>query len=92
MRVAYHPLVQRDVNAILRHYEAISPALGDEFWNELLRVITRIEENPDRSHPADRGLRRVNLRRFPYHILFRRTAVRVRIVVLRHHDATPTRG
>ena len=35
MRLGYHPLVQRDVSEILRHYDKISPRLGDEFWAEL---------------------------------------------------------
>ncbi len=37
MRLAYHPLVQNDVTRILRHYDRISPRLGDEFWTELMR-------------------------------------------------------
>jgi hypothetical protein len=30
MRVAYHPAVQKDVNAILKYFEGISPKLADE--------------------------------------------------------------
>jgi plasmid stabilization system protein ParE len=92
MRVVYHPAVQRDVNGILRYYEDVSSNLADEFWNELLRLIEQIGENPDRSHPAERGLRRVNLRRFPYHILFRRFPMTIRIIVVRHHKRHPNVG
>jgi plasmid stabilization system protein ParE len=71
MRVAYHPLVQRDVSGILRHYDRISPDLGDEFWAELMRLVEFISEHPGRFHFAERGLRRANMRHFPYHLLFR---------------------
>jgi plasmid stabilization system protein ParE len=92
MRVAYHPAVQKDVNTILKYYEGISPLLADEFWDELLRFIELIGENPGRSHPAERGLRRVNLRRFPYHILFRQLPIAIRIIVVRHNKRHPSIG
>ena len=71
MRLGYHPLVQRDVSEILRHYDRISPRLGDEFWTELMRLVESVSGKPERFHFADRGLRRANMRRFPYHLLFR---------------------
>lgn len=41
MRVGYHPAVQRDVSRILRHYDRISPQLGDAFWKELMTTSRR---------------------------------------------------
>jgi plasmid stabilization system protein ParE len=92
MRLAYHPAVRNDVNAILKFYEGISASLADEFWDELLRFIELIGDNPDRSHPAERGLRRVNLHRFPYHILFRRLPSTIRITAVRHNKRHPLVG
>jgi plasmid stabilization system protein ParE len=92
MRLVYHPKVQKDVNGILRYYEGVSSNLADEFWNELRRFIELIGENPGHSHPAERGLRRVNLRRFPYHILFRHLPMTIRIVVVRHNKRHPNVG
>jgi hypothetical protein len=66
MRVAYHPFVQPDVTKILRHYDGISPRLGDEFWAELMRLVELVAANPQRFHLAARGLRRANMRRFPW--------------------------
>jgi plasmid stabilization system protein ParE len=92
MRVVYHPAVQKDVNGILRYYDDASPKLADEFWDELRRVIDLIAENPDRAHPAERGLWRVNLRRFPYHILFRGLPLTIRVIVVRHDKRHPHFG
>ena len=92
MRLAYHPLVQREVSKILRHYDRISKPLGDAFWAELTRLIELVSAKPERFHFADRGLRRANLRRFPYHLLFREKVDGIRVIVLRHNKRHPNYG
>jgi plasmid stabilization system protein ParE len=92
MKVVYHPAVQRDVSRILRHYDGINDRLGDEFWNELNAFIAQAAANPGRFHFESPGRRRVNLRRFPYHFLFREIADGIRITVVRHHRQHPERG
>ena len=92
MTLAYHPLVQRDVHGILRHYDRISARLGDEFWAELMRLIELVAAKAERFHFADRGLRRANMRRFPYHVLFRHRAEGVRVIVVRHNSRHPSYG
>jgi plasmid stabilization system protein ParE len=92
MKLAYHPLVQREVSGILRHYDRISPSLGDEFWTELQRVLEVVSAKPEQFHFNVRGLRRANMRRFPYHLLFRVSAGSVRVVVIRHDKRHPSYG
>lgn len=92
MTVVYHPAVQRDVSRILRHYDGINDRLGDEFWEELNSFIKRAATNPQRFHFEARDRRRVNLRRFPYHFLFREIPGGIRITVVRHHKQHPERG
>ena len=92
MKVVYHPTVQKDVNGILRHYDEISPSLGDEFWSELMAQIKAATQNPERFHFGASGLRRVNLRKFPYHFLFRAMLGFIRITVVRHHKRHPRFG
>lgn len=53
MRVGYHPAVQRDVSRILRHYDRISPQLGDAFWDELMAMIEVARTAPERFHLVD---------------------------------------
>ena len=92
MKVVYHPDVQRDVSRILRHYDGINDRLGDEFWKELNSLISQAADNPERFHYESRDRRRVNLRRFPYHFLFREIPDGIRITVVRHHKRHPERG
>jgi toxin ParE1/3/4 len=92
MRVVYHPAVQGDVSRILRHYDSIHGRLGDEFWEELESSIQRAVANPQHFHFEARDRRRVNLKRFPYHFLFREIPEGIRITVIRHHRQRPEHG
>ena len=92
MRVGYHSAVQKDVNRILRRYDKESSRLGDEFWDELNRYIKAAVANPLRFHPFISDLRRANLKRFPYHFLYRILPDRIRITAVRHHRQNPDSG
>ena len=92
MTVVYHPAVQRDVSKILRYYDGVNARLGDEFWEELNSFINQAASHPTRFHFEARDRRRVNLRRFPYHFLFREIPDGIRITVVRHHKQHPDRG
>jgi len=92
MKVVYHPDVQRDVSRILCHYDGINDRLGDSFWEELNSLISQAAENPQRFHYESQDRRRVNLRRFPYHFLFREIPGGIRITVVRHHKRRPESG
>ncbi|MEW6304964.1 MAG: type II toxin-antitoxin system RelE/ParE family toxin [Verrucomicrobiota bacterium] len=89
MKVVYHPAVQKDVNAILQYYDRISNQLGDDFWTELIAHIESASKKPERYHSVTAHLRRVNLRRFPYHILYRILPGGIRITAVRHHRQHP---
>ena len=91
MKVVYHPAVQGDVSRILRHYDGINDHLGDEFWEELNSFINQAAAKPQRFHFEARGRRRVNLKRFPYHFLFREIPVGIRLALAHSalHSSTP---
>jgi addiction module RelE/StbE family toxin len=92
MRVAYHPLVRRDVLEIQNYYREISPELAREFQEELRDTIDLAAENPQRFHLTGQGFRRANLSRFPYHVLYEVHADLVRVMVVRHHKRHPRFG
>ena len=91
MRLSFHPAVQKDVNAILRRYDAISPKIGDQFFEELNAAFDSILRHPERGHIAE-GVRRLNLTTFPFHLLYRVLSDRVRITVVKHHKRHPQVG
>jgi plasmid stabilization system protein ParE len=93
MALIFHRLVQKDLRAVLQYYEEEGgTGLADRFFAELDALNGEIEREPQRFHPAAHGLRRANLTRFPYHLLFREVTAGVRVLVLRHHKRHPRFG
>ena len=93
MRLVLHPKVYSDVSAIMEYYEQVAtPELADEFYKELRALIEQTLERPESFSLREQGLRRANLRRFPYHFLFRIAEDSIRILVVRHHARHPSYG
>lgn len=77
----------------MQYYEqAATPDLADEFYAELRYFMTEAAERPESFSIRERDIRRANLRRFPYHFLFRVVGEGVRILVIRHHHRHPSFG
>lgn len=93
MALTFHRLVQADLRTVLRYYEEHGGvALADRFFAELEVLLAQVEAEPRKFHPVAGGLRRANLRSFPYHVLFEDSAAGVRVLVLRHHRRHPRVG
>jgi plasmid stabilization system protein ParE len=92
MVVNYHPLVRQDVLEAARRYHEISPRLADDSTAELKRTIAQSAGNPLRFHLAQRGFRRANLKRFPYHFLYDVQPAAIRVMIVRHHRRHPDFG
>lgn len=84
MRLCYHQDVQNDVNAALSRYDEVSPKLADAFWDELQKYFKTISENPQAAHFETMPYRRINLKRFPYAMVYRSFEDHVKIVVVKH--------
>ena len=85
----YHPLVKRDVSEALKYYAEISPRLADEFEYEVRLIVSQAASNPLRFHSTERGFRRANLRRFPYHVLYEAHENFIRVMHVRHNKRHP---
>ena len=90
--VIYHPRVPDEVRDILAYYEDVSASLADAFWDELIRSIGKTREHPEINHYDANGRRRCNLRRFPYHFLYRTMPDGIRITAVRHNRRDPRYG
>ena len=74
-RVEIHPEAQAEVNATIAWYENEWIGLGMEFLDEVDRSILLISETPDiwRNYGEIPCVRRLNIHRFPYHIVYRQS-------------------
>ena len=93
MRLVFHPQVTSDVRAIMDYYQGMGgPELAEEFYQEFRQLTVLAAQRPSRFAERESGLRRANLPRFPYHILFRVVEDAVRVLVVRHHRRRPSFG
>ena len=93
MKVIFHRLLSRDIRDTMRYYEMESgPRLADDFYDEFISLVRVAAEDPERFHFDESGLRRANLRRFPFHFLYRIGRDSIRVLVLRHHKRKPGYG
>jgi plasmid stabilization system protein ParE len=93
MRLILHPKVYSDIDSIMTYYEQVAgPALADDFYAELRQSMLDAADSPEQFSVRERDIRRANLRRFPYHFLFRIVGDAVRILVVRHHRRDPSVG
>jgi hypothetical protein len=77
----------------MEYYERVATReLAAEFYSELRYYMQQAAERPESFAIRERDLRRVNLQRFPYHLLFRIVGDVVRVLVVRHHRRRPTVG
>ncbi|HEY2952997.1 MAG TPA: type II toxin-antitoxin system RelE/ParE family toxin [Verrucomicrobiae bacterium] len=65
-----HPLAKADIEREARWYDAQNPGLGDEFADEVNRVLRVIGEQPLRYSIRFGDWRRANLRRFPHAVFY----------------------
>jgi plasmid stabilization system protein ParE len=92
MRIEYHPSVRQDVVEAMRRYKNVSKRLAADFKAELRGTIAIAAASPSRFHPVKPGFRRANLRRFPYHFIYRELPEGIRVILVRHHRRHPDTG
>jgi plasmid stabilization system protein ParE len=91
--IRVRPQVFEAVEAIVSHYTQLSGVkLAMEFTEDFLRSVNLTVDFPLMYRAYENGLRRVNLRRFPYNILFFVTDAEVWIQVVRHQARHPSFG
>jgi plasmid stabilization system protein ParE len=92
MKIEYHPAVEQDVSEALLRYENVSQQLANEFKFELRRLIAAAAANPTRFHLLKPEFHRANLKRFPYHFVYRELHDGIRVTLVRHHHRNPQFG
>ena len=70
MRTRFLRPARRELREIVRYYNAQLPHLGEEFRDEAWETVRRIEEFPLAWHPLGGAIRRCQMQRFPYGIIY----------------------
>lgn len=94
MKVVYHLGARLDVLEAVEYYEREDgAALADRFTGELERFVERLAKAPGSYREVHPGIRRIDLNKFPYHVLYRIIdANTVKVLTVKHHKRRPSYG
>lgn len=73
----------------VRYYNAQRPQLGEEFRDEARETIKRIIRFPGAWHALSKKIRRCQMTRFPYGLIYTATETEVLIVAVAHLHRAP---
>lgn len=74
MKPEFHPAAQEELAAAVKIGEMRAAGLGLELLREAQRVVALLCDRPDIGEPLDDRYRRFPLRRFPFGVVYARTA------------------
>ncbi len=94
MRVVLSSAAERDVKRALDFYlNEAGAGVADDLIDQIQAKIERIKSNPETYRVIAKGLRCVDLDRFPYQIVYRIVSkTLIRVTTVRHHKQHPDFG
>jgi toxin ParE1/3/4 len=84
-----HPAALEEAQAAVEWYGQRSRRAAERFVDELDAAMDRIARNPAQYPSFDSRTRRMVLRRFPFVIIFRQTALRMEVIAIAHGRRRP---
>lgn len=92
MNLRLHTRTRREISRAVNWLDRRSDRAGDDFLVELNEALEDIALNPTHYHFTSGNLRRCNLRRFPYHIIFEIHLTHVLVFTVKHDRRHPDYG
>jgi len=80
---------RRELNEVVRYYNTQRAHLGDEFRDEAWETIQRIKNFPLAWHPLGGIVRRCQMQRFPYGIIYAASELEIVIIAVAHLHQKP---
>ncbi len=84
-----HPEADQELTQVAEYYESQSHGLGADFLGEFERTLDFLLRFTGAGRLLPHGSRRLSLRRFPYHLIYRIDPDRVLILAVAHHRRRP---
>ena len=88
-RVSFHQLAERELNDAALYYERESPGLGIKFLEEIEHYVNGIVTNPETGQKVRGNVRRRNLWKFPYGILYSVKGDAIRVLAIMNLKRKP---
>lgn len=78
-----------DLDIAAEWYHEIYPKLSKDLISIFKQTLIEIQDKPQLSQSLNSGYRKINLRRFPYKVIFRIEKENIIVVALAHHKRKP---
>ena len=89
MKYAFHPDAKTEFRAAIDYYEECEPGLGADFAIEVRSTIGHILSFPNAWPTLEENLRRCQVRRFPYGIIYSHDEGLIYILAVMHLHRDP---
>ena len=80
---------RRELNEAIRYYHAQRVKLGEEFRDEAWETIQRIIIFPQTWHPMGGAIRRCQMQRFPYGVIYQSSESQILVISISHLHQAP---
>lgn len=78
-----------DLDDAVEWYSKIQPELGKDLVLKFKEALTEIEQKPLLSQELNENFRKINLKRFPYKLVFKIIEQEIIIIAVAHHKRKP---
>lgn len=89
MKIRFLISARRELRDAVHYYNTQYSHLGDEFRDEVWDTIQRIKKFPEAWHPLSAPIRRCQMNRFPYGVIYVACEKAVLIIALAHLHRAP---
>ena len=80
---------RRELKEAVHYYNAQRVGLGEEFRDEAWETVRRIKEFPQTWHPLGGTIRRCQMRRFPFGVIYEAFDLEIVIIAIAHLHREP---
>lgn len=84
MKIRFLVPARRELRDAVHYYNAQHPHLGDEFRDEVWDTTQRIKKFPEAWHPLSASIRRCQMNRFSYGVIYVASEKEILVIAVAH--------
>lgn len=89
MKIRFLRPAHRELREAVRYYNAQRVRLGEDFRDDVWETLQRIQNFPEAWHPLSACIRRCQMNRFPYGLIYEASENDIVVIAVAHLHRTP---
>lgn len=89
MKIRFLVPARQELREAVRYYNVRRTRLGEEFRDDVWETIQRIKKFPEAWHPLSASIRRCQMNRFPYGLIYVASEKEILIIAVAHLHRAP---